>query len=244
MPADEMRIDDLARAAGVATTTVRLYQAKGLLPGPRLVGRTGWYGEEHLARLRLISRLQDQGFSLAGIGHLVETWEQGRDLADLVGVEGQLDALLGPSDPVVLNTEDLLARFPEGAEAAELFPRAIELGLLEDNGDGRWRVPDRRFVDTGTALARLGVPLATVIDEWAALRRATDAMAERFVAVFETHVAGGDQRPEELAVSLGELRRIAGDVVAAALDASLAAEAGRRLGDLIPEPPPGGQVPL
>ncbi|MHB1139051.1 MAG: MerR family transcriptional regulator, partial [Microthrixaceae bacterium] len=50
----EMRVDDLARAAGVATTTIRLYQSKGLLQPPRLVGRTGWYGEAHLARLNVI----------------------------------------------------------------------------------------------------------------------------------------------------------------------------------------------
>jgi DNA-binding transcriptional MerR regulator len=236
MPADEMRIDDLAREAGVATTTVRLYQARGLLPGPRLEGRTGYYGEEHLARLRLIARLQDQGFSLAGIGHLVESWEQGRDLADLVGVEGQLDALLRPAEPAVLTPEELLARFPQPAEVAELIPSAVELGLMEDDGDGRWRVPDARFLDAGAALAGLGVPLATVLDEWARLRTATDGIAERFVAVFETHVAAGEQPPPDLAASLAELRRIAGEVVAAALDASLAAEASRRLGDLLPRP--------
>jgi DNA-binding transcriptional MerR regulator len=238
MAADEMRIDDLAREAGVATTTVRLYQARGLLPGPRLVGRTGWYGEQHLARLRLIARLQEQGFSLAGIAHLVETWEQGRDLADLVGVEGQLDALLAPAEPLVLTPAELLASFPQGAEAADLIPRAVELGLLEDAGDGHVRVPDRRFLDAGAALARLGVPLAAVLDEWTVLRRATDGVAERFVDVFATHVAAGPagRRPaEDLAASLAELRRIAGVVLAAALDASLAAEAGRRLGELIPE---------
>src|SRR5687767_12274097 len=91
---EELRLDALAAAAGVATTTVRLYQQRGLLHGPRLVGRTGWYDSSHLARLRLIARLQDEGFSLAGIGKLLESWETGRELGDLVGVEEQLDALL------------------------------------------------------------------------------------------------------------------------------------------------------
>ncbi|MFN2607175.1 MAG: MerR family transcriptional regulator [Acidimicrobiales bacterium] len=53
-------LDDLARRAGLPTTTVRLYQHKGLLPGPRLVGRTGRYDESHLSRLALIGRLQDE----------------------------------------------------------------------------------------------------------------------------------------------------------------------------------------
>ncbi|HEY4378560.1 MAG TPA: MerR family transcriptional regulator, partial [Acidimicrobiales bacterium] len=78
-----MRIDDLAREAGVASTTVRLYQSKGLLPGPRVVGRTGFYDQSHLSRLRLISRLQEDGFSLASITRLLSLWEEGRDLGDL-----------------------------------------------------------------------------------------------------------------------------------------------------------------
>src|SRR3990170_758885 len=106
-PSDEMRLDDLAAAAGVATSTVRLYRQRGLLPPPRLVGRTGWFGEHHLARLRLIARLQDEGFSLAGIGRLLETWERGRDLGDLVGVEAQLDQLLGRRTAVVLEPAEL-----------------------------------------------------------------------------------------------------------------------------------------
>ena len=44
----EYRLDDLARRAGVQSTTVRLYQAKGLLSPPRLEGRTGWYDDAHL----------------------------------------------------------------------------------------------------------------------------------------------------------------------------------------------------
>src|SRR3569832_234580 len=93
--AKEFRLDELARRAKVASTTVRLYRAKGLLPPPRLEGRTGWYSEAHLNRLRLIARLQDEGHSLAGIGDLLDLWEQGRSLDAVVGVEAELDALIG-----------------------------------------------------------------------------------------------------------------------------------------------------
>src|SRR5215471_9585681 len=114
MPAEgEMRIDDLARAAGVATTTVRLYQARGLLPGPRVVGRTGWYDQRHLARLALIGRLQDQGFSLAG----------------LVGVEHQLDALLGRRHEVMVDAAGLAERLPPEVLTPTVMARAIDLGL-------------------------------------------------------------------------------------------------------------------
>src|SRR5262249_13233469 len=139
-----MRLDELAHRAGVATTTIRLYQRRGLLPGPRLAGRTGFYDEGHLARLALIGRLQADGFSLAGIGRLLATWQQGRDLGDLVGVERQLGALLGPAAPVVIDAAAFLDRFPPGSVTPELIDRAARLGLVETTGDGRLRVPDAR----------------------------------------------------------------------------------------------------
>lgn len=246
-----MRLDELARRAGVASTTVRLYQNRGLLPGPRLAGRTGYYGEAHLARLRLIGRLQEQGFSLAGIGRLLETWEQGRDLGDLVGVEQQLDALLdrrpgagpgaGPGAELVLDADELLGRFPPGALTPEHVQRAVALGLVEPRPDGRVAVPDRRFLETGSALVDLGLPADVVLDEWAHLITVTDAVARRFIAVFEDHLlpAGGPQaldrdQAQQLAVTLARLRTAARQVLAAALDASLAREGANRLGELAP----------
>src|SRR5437763_14437977 len=83
----DYRVDELARAAGTTARNVRLYQERGLLPPPRLVGRVGWYDEAHLARLRLVTRLLDRGYSLANIGELLSTWESGRDLTNVLGVE-------------------------------------------------------------------------------------------------------------------------------------------------------------
>lgn len=237
-----MRIDELAREAGVATTTVRLYQHRGLLPPPRLEGRTGWYGEQHLARLRLIGRLQADGFSLAGIGRLLEEWERGRSLDAIVGVESQLDALLGDRHAVVMETAEVIGRFPEGSMTPELVQRAAALGLVDLADDGRFRLPDRRFVETGAALARLGVPLDAVLDEWEALSAHTDDIAERFVAVFEDHLLPPGWRDgldagetESLGTTLAELQSIAHAVLDAALDASLSRIGRRRLGTLLPE---------
>jgi len=238
-----MRLDELARQAGVATTTVRLYQNRGLLTGPRLVGRTGYYDQSHLARLALIGRLQDQGFSLAGIGRVLETWEEGRDLADLVGVEQQLDVLLNQRHDVVLDAPDLLAQFPPGSLTPELIQRAGSMGLVEVTDDGRFRVPDQRFLDTGAALIRLGVPADVVLDEWALLSEVTDGVAERFIALFERHLLPTDwqhgldrDRAAELATALAQLRQTAGQVLAAALDASIAREGTGRMASLFTPP--------
>lgn len=236
---DRLRLDEVAREAGVATTTVRLYQNKGLLPGPEVVGRTGWYDETHLARLRLIARLQQDGFSLAGIGRLLETWQGGRGLQDIVGVERHLDAVLHPQRSVVLTPDELLARFPAGAITDDLVQRASALGLIDAADDGRLQVADERFLSTGAALLELGVPAEVVLDEWEALVAITDAAASRFIDLFERWVLPADWRVDldparaaELSLALAGLRRIADDVVAAAMGNSVARLGADRLAEI------------
>jgi DNA-binding transcriptional MerR regulator len=236
----EYRLDELARRAGVASTTVRLYQTRGLLAPPRLEGRTGWYDESHLSRLRLIARLQGEGYSLAGIANLLQQWEQGRSLDAVVGVEAELDALVGDVHAVVLDPAELLGRFPGGAMTAEVMQRAVSLGLVQPTDDGRLRVADRRFLETGSALAHLGIPADVILDEWEALATHTDDIAGRFIALFESRLAPADwqqgldsDETRELAHTLARLQAVARQVLAAALDASVARLGRERLGQLI-----------
>jgi DNA-binding transcriptional MerR regulator len=236
----EYRLDELARQAEVASTTVRLYQSKGLLAPPRLEGRTGWYDDSHLARLRLIARLQDEGHSLAGIADLLEKWEQGRNLDAVIGIEVELDSLLGEAHAIVLDPAELLGRFPEGSMTPELMQRAAALQLVVPTEEGRIRVADRRFLDTGTALAELGIPADVILDEWEALVAHTDDIAARFITIFETHLAPEDwqegldtDQARELASTLAQLQATARQVLLAALDTSIARIGRERLGELI-----------
>jgi DNA-binding transcriptional MerR regulator len=238
----EYRLDDLARRGGVASTTVRLYRSKGLLAPPRLEGRTGWYDDSHLARLRLIARLQQEGHSLAGITDLLAQWEKGRSLDSVIGVEAELDALLGETHAVILDLDELFEAFPDGTMTPESMQRAIALGLVELTEDGRVRVVDRRFVDCGARLAALGVSGDVILDEWEALVGHTDDIAERFVGIFESHLAPANwrddldpERARELATTLGQLQATARQVLVAALDASVARLGRERLGALVAE---------
>jgi DNA-binding transcriptional MerR regulator len=65
------RVEELAAAADCSVDTVRFYQKRRLLTPPTRVGRVGWYGPEHLARLRRIRELQADGLSLSLIGRIV-----------------------------------------------------------------------------------------------------------------------------------------------------------------------------
>ena len=80
-----MTIDELAHRAGETTRNVRAYQARGLLPRPRLAGRTGVYDSRHLERLATIRRLQRRGFSLAAITELLAAHDRGATLAEVLG---------------------------------------------------------------------------------------------------------------------------------------------------------------
>jgi DNA-binding transcriptional MerR regulator len=82
----EYRIDDLARQTGTTVRSLRVLHDKNLLPGPQLRGRTGWYDDQHLARVRLVLRLQQRGFTLSAIGELIRAWENGLTLADVLGL--------------------------------------------------------------------------------------------------------------------------------------------------------------
>jgi hypothetical protein len=123
---------------------------------------------------------------------------------------------------------------------AEVMQRAVSLGLVEPTEDGRIRVADRRFLETGSSLAQLGIPADVILDEWEALVTHTDDIAARFVALFESHLAPADwqqglgsEETRELARTLARLQAIARQVLTAALDASVARLGRERLGQLI-----------
>jgi DNA-binding transcriptional MerR regulator len=81
-------IDELAALTGTTSRRIRSFQTLGLLPHPELRGRTGLYRPDHRARVAAIVRLQDRGFSLESLGELFRSLEEGRSLADVLGITG------------------------------------------------------------------------------------------------------------------------------------------------------------
>jgi DNA-binding transcriptional MerR regulator len=213
---EALTIDDLAREAGTTTRNVRAYQTRGLLPPPKLVGRVGYYGEEHLVRLRLIARLQERGYSLAAIDDLVHAWSEQKSLADLLGFAHEL----GPDDhderEVVVSEADLAARFPMIVGDDSLIARSVALGIAiptgpEAHGVAQFRIPSPRLLDVGHALVQIGVPLSEVLDVLAALRSHADEIASSMVRMFTRHViapwAASGQPLEQLPDLLDRIRR-------------------------------------
>src|SRR3954453_1450959 len=117
--AREMTIDELARETGMTVPNTRAHQSRGLLPPPEVRARPGYYGPEHIERLRLITNMQAEGFNLAAIQRIVEASNGGGgpQILDFGReVRGGLDGG---------------AALTRGAELASLFGGELDVKALE-----------------------------------------------------------------------------------------------------------------
>ncbi|MEU1305996.1 MerR family transcriptional regulator [Streptomyces shenzhenensis] len=178
-------MEELARLAGITVRTLRFYRERKLLPPPRREGRIAWYDDHHLARLRTVSALLERGHTLSGIAELAEAFDHGRDVADLLGVEGPSE-----EEPVRLTPEELAARF-EGEVTPENLAAALELGYLGTDGDEIVHI-SRRLLDVSSALVREGIPLADVLTAAGRVREHADALADMFAELVLRHAPEDD----------------------------------------------------
>lgn len=179
---DDLTIDELARRTGVTSRNIRAYQERGLLPPPRLVGRTGHYGDGHVARLRHIATLLDRGFSLAAIRELFHAWERGYGIAELLGFEEALETSWRSGDAERVMTREELERdldVDDGTLAA-----SVELGLVVPRDDGTFTIPSPRVLQAAHALRLAGIPVDALLSEAALLVADLDRIAERWVRLF------------------------------------------------------------
>lgn len=72
-----MRISQLSKASGVPASTLRFYEAAGLLPADRTPTGYRTYGQDAVERLDFIGTAKNLGLSLEVIGELLQVWESG-----------------------------------------------------------------------------------------------------------------------------------------------------------------------
>jgi DNA-binding transcriptional MerR regulator len=214
--AREYRIGELAREAGITVRTLRYYQERRLLPPPRHEGRIGWYSHAHLNRLRAIGQMLDRGHTLGGIGELLSAWEQGYDLADLLGFERAMTTPWSDEVAVPVTVADISALL-EDQLTPEVLEEAVRLGYIEVDGDRVIHV-SRRLLDATTALVREGIPLPAILAAGRELQAALDGMASLFVELVITHILPGRGAPPPrevapLAEAIERLRPMARTVI-------------------------------
>jgi DNA-binding transcriptional MerR regulator len=191
----EWPIDELARRSGVPARTIREYQTLQLLAPPRRRGRVGVYDERHLARLRLIGRLQQRGYSLAGIRDLLEAWAEGDDLAGVLGD----DELPMPDESALVVARDDVPPWLEPLGAHER--RALEdLGLIRALDRDRVCLPAPSLVRLVVDATTHGVDPDDAIALVAAVTRGVRAIADELAS--STRAALADEVDPEVAARL------------------------------------------
>jgi len=138
-----LTIEQLAAASGMSVRNIRSHQARGLLAPPEVRLRVAYYGSEHVAQLRLIRDLQEEGFNLNGIKRLLDDT---RGTAErLLRCKETLTAPMPGERPETLSLAELGERFQVSVEEApDVTAKAQKLGVLVPVGNDQYEVPSRR----------------------------------------------------------------------------------------------------
>src|SRR2546430_15317840 len=202
----EYRIEQLARAAGVAVDTIRFYQGKGLLDAPRREGRVTWYAETHVERLKRIKELQQQGFTLTVIQRFLAGELEASD-------EAPGAAVTHPAAPQTLTLSELAGR---SGVAEPLLVSLEQAGLLLPITGGEeplYPADDLDAIAAGMKLISAGVPLGALMELGKDHAAAVDRTARQAVDLFGRHLraripaeGGGNQAaPRKLLQTLNDL---------------------------------------
>ena len=177
----EYRIEQLARASGMAVDTIRFYQGKGLLDAPRREGRVTWYAESHLERLRRIRDLQQRGFTLTVIRRFLDGELEPSD-------ESLVAAVTRPTSPQALTLDDLAERSGVAAPLLKSLESAGLLVPIEGGEEPLYPAEDLDAIAAGMQLIAAGVPIADLIELGREYATATDRVAREAVELFDHHV--------------------------------------------------------
>jgi DNA-binding transcriptional MerR regulator len=183
----ELTIDQLAQATGMTVRNIRAHQSRGLLPPPEVRGRTGWYGPEHVARLRLIVDMQADGFNLNAIRRLLASTAPGT-AGRALDFGRSLREPWEEEPTEILDAAELAARLGTGDPDPRLLERAEKQGLIVAVGEGRYEVLSPALVRAGEALASLGIPVEAGLRVQEQLNRHADGIARAFVRMFVAEV--------------------------------------------------------
>jgi DNA-binding transcriptional MerR regulator len=214
----ELTIDELARETGMTVRNIRSHATRGLLQPPVVRARTGFYGPEHVERLRVIQELQANGYNLAAIKHLLS-----REDGAVEQVLGFARSLLAPFEverPEVVNARELASKWGLTEIEPKLVARAEKLGLVVPLGDGRYEILSPTVLRAGEVVREFGVPPEEALDIVDRVVRSADRVAREFVGLFMEQVwkpyrSGADKDLAAVQEAVERLRPLATETLVA-----------------------------
>jgi DNA-binding transcriptional MerR regulator len=215
----EMTIRELAERTGMTVRNIRAHQTRGLLPPPVVRGRTGYYNDEHVARIELTREMQADGLNLEAIRRVLESGDG--SAGAIFDFTRALAAPFENEAPEIVDAEELAAA-TGGNVDPKLLRRAEKAGVIRSLPGGRVEVISPRLLRAAVALAELGIGGEGVVITAEKLRKHADGAARTFVELFSQEIwqpfdAAG--RPEQdwpkMNEALERMRPLATDAVLA-----------------------------
>jgi DNA-binding transcriptional MerR regulator len=219
-PDGKLTIGQLARRTGMTVRNIRAHQTRGLLPPPEVQGRTGYYNEEHVARIELTREMQAEGLNLEAIRRVLET--TGGSSQEIVDFARAVRAPFEDETPEIFEASELASSWGVDKLDPKLLRHSEALGILRELPDGKVEAISPRLHRAGVALIELGVSPKAGMATADKLRRNAEGAAWAYVDLFVKEIwepfdkAG---RPEEdwpkVREALDRMRPLASDALLA-----------------------------
>ncbi|MEX2105547.1 MAG: MerR family transcriptional regulator [Solirubrobacterales bacterium] len=219
-PDGKMTIGELARRTGMTIRNIRAHQTRGLLPPPEVHGRTGYYNEEHVARIELTREMQAEGLNLEAIRRVLET--TGGSSQEIVDFARAVRAPFEDETPEIFEVSELAATWKADKVDPKLVRHSEKLGVLRELPDGKIEALSPRLQRAGAELIELGVSPEAGLATADKLRRHAEGVSRAFIDLFVKEIwepfdkAG---RPEEdwpkVREALDRMRPLASDALLA-----------------------------
>jgi DNA-binding transcriptional MerR regulator len=238
----QMTVEQLAYETGMSVRNIRNHQSRGLLPAPEIRARTGYYGEQHVERLRLIQQMQAQGFKLTAIKRLIG--EHGGDADRFIGLRRAVTAPFETEQPEFVTLDDLAERFGPADQNGKAIEKAMKLEILVPVDNERFEIPSPSLLRAAEEVVALGIPLEAAVEVIEKVHRNAQSVARAFVSLFLDEVwkpfdrAGRpDERWDEITDSIERLRPLASEALLAVFKQKMTAQVEEAFGKLIEEKP-------
>jgi DNA-binding transcriptional MerR regulator len=180
-----MTIRQLAERTGMTVRNIRAHQTRGLLPPPIVRGRTGYYGDEHVARIELTREMQADGLNLEAIRRVLDSGDG--SASAIFDFTRALRAPFEDEAPEIVEADELAEIWGEVADV-RLTHRAEKLGIFRTLPDGRIEVISPQLLRAGAELTEFGIGAEGALVTAEKLRRHADGVARAFVELFVKEV--------------------------------------------------------
>ncbi|MEZ5210446.1 MULTISPECIES: MerR family transcriptional regulator [unclassified Gordonia (in: high G+C Gram-positive bacteria)] len=229
----EYRVAELAEVSGVSVRNIRVYQDRGLLPPPEVRGRTGWYSEEHLVRLNLISRLLERGYTFATISELLIAASHGMKVEHVLRDKPRSGRFRSFRRAATITITEVRRTLGGSDRAIGLSQK---LGLLVKDGTN-FAVRNPELLEGAEVLVKGGIDVDVLFDRWLRVESDLADVAASFVSIitdkyFDENLPNlSEKSVSELAELIQTVRPMAHEIVETAFSKALDVEISRAIGE-------------